>query len=151
MPSMPRYFLAMPLPDEAKDRLVAVQPPAAPGMRLIGRQELHLTLHFLGEIAPQYDELVRKALASVQGTAFTITIRGVGRFPLEGQPQVLWSGVQSSPSLLALHHSIGTVLTDAIGFQPEERPYSPHVTLARLNSPVPAVAMERYLQESKGF
>jgi len=146
-----RYFLAIPLPDEAKDRLVAVQPAAIPGMRLIGRQELHLTLLFLGEVAPQLNELVRMALAKVRMNAFAITTSGVGRFPPEGQPQVLWSGVEGSPSLLALHHSISTTLTDAIGFQPEARPYSPHITLARLNTPAPPGIVDRYLEENKGL
>ena len=75
---MPSYFLVLPLPDEAKDRLVAVQPRALPGMRLAGRQEMHLTLYSLGEITPQDDEAVRKALAAVKADAFTITISGVG-------------------------------------------------------------------------
>ena len=148
---MPSYFLVIPLPDEAKDRLVAVQPPTLPGMRLTGRGEMHLTLYSLGELAPQYDEVIRKALASVKANAFTITIGGVGRFQLEGEPQVLWAGVEGNSSLLALHRSIGAVLTDAIGFQPEELPYSPHITLARLNAPAPPDAVERYLEEKQSF
>lgn len=148
---MPRYFLAIPLPDKVRDCLVAVQPPAFPGLRLVGRQEMHLTLHFLGEIAPRWEEVMREALARVKMNAFTITIRGVGRFPSEGQPQVLWSGVDSSPSLHALHHTIGTALKDATGFQPEVRLYSPHISLARLNTPVPPVVIENYLEEHKGF
>ena len=143
---MPSYFLVIPLPDEVKGRLVAVQPPALPGMRLVGRGEMHLTLYSLGELAPRYDEAIRKALASVKANAFTITISGVGRFQLEGEPQVLWAGIESSPPLLALHRSIGAVLTDAIGFQPEELPYAPHITLARLNAPAPPHFVERYLE-----
>ena len=56
---MPRCFLAILLPDDAKDRLVAIQPAAAPGMRIIGRQELHLTLHFLGDVAPECQQRPR--------------------------------------------------------------------------------------------
>jgi len=148
---MPLYFLIIPLPDEVKDRLVAVQPRDIPGMRLAGREEMHLTLYSLGEIAPQDDEAVRKALASVKANAFTITISGVGRFQLEGEPQVLWAGVEGNPCLFALHHSIGAALTAAIGFQPEEHRYSPHITLARLNSPVPPDAVESYLEHNRGF
>src|SRR5207249_458209 len=72
-------------------------------------------------------------------------------FPPEGQPQVLWSGVDDSPSLLALHHSISTTLTDAIGFQPEARSYFPHITLARLNTPAPPGTVERYLEDNLDF
>ena len=148
---MPSYFLVIPLTEEAKDRLVAVQPCDLPGMRLAGRQELHLTLYSLGELAPQYDEAVRKALATVKANAFTATISGVGKFQLEGEPQVLWAGVESNSSLFALHHSIGAALTDAIGFHPEELPYSPHITLARLSSPAPPDTVERFLQDNKDF
>lgn len=148
---MPFYFLVIPLPDEAKDRLVAVQPPTLPGMRLAGRQEMHLTLYSLGELAPQCDEAVRKALASVKANAFTITISGVGRFQLEGKPQVLWAGVEGNSALLALHHSIGAALDDPIGFQPEEFPYVPHITLAHLDSPAAPDAVECYLENNRSF
>jgi len=148
---MPRHFLIIPLPDEVKDRLVALQPRDLTGIRLAGRQEMHLTLYSLGEIALHDDEAVRKALASVKANAFTITISGVGRFQLEGEPQVLWAGIESSPSLLALHKSIGNALAAATGFQPEELPYAPHITLARLNSPASPDAIERYLDDNKDF
>lgn len=148
---MLRYFLAIPLPDDIKDRLVVMQPPAVPGIRLIGRQELHLTLHFLGELDPPSDGAVRKALATVKTNAFKINIKGLGRFPSEGQPQVLWSGIESSPSLLALHHATGIALSEAICFQLEQRPYSPHITLARLNGDVTSSFIEHYLEKTKGF
>jgi len=146
-----RFFAAALLPDDAKDRLVAVQPPAFPAIRLIGRQELHLTLHFLGEFAPRCESVVRRALSTVTVHAFTITIRGIGRFPDEGQPQVLWAGVERSPALLMLHNSISSALSVAIGFRPEARPYSPHVTLARLSGPAPPGFVEHYLEENQGL
>jgi RNA 2',3'-cyclic 3'-phosphodiesterase len=148
---MPLYFLIVPLPDEAKDRLVAVQPRTLPGMRLAGRQEMHLTLYSLGELAPRYEDAVRKALASVKASALTITIGGVGRFHLEGEPQVLWAGVGGNSSLLALHRSIGAALAEPLGLHPEEFPYSPHITLAHLNLPAPPGAVERYLEDNKNF
>jgi len=151
MPIMPSYFLIIPFPDEVKDRLIALQPRDLPGMRLAGRHEMHLTLYSLGELAPQNDEAIRKAMATVKANAFTITVRGVGRFQLEGKPQVLWAGVEGNSFLFALHHSIGAALTDAIGFHPEELPYSPHITLARMNSPAPPDTVERFLEDNKDF
>jgi RNA 2',3'-cyclic 3'-phosphodiesterase len=148
---MLRYFVAIPLPDDSRECLLTVQPHSIPGMRLIGRQELHLTLHFLGELTPASKEAVQRTLAKVKVNAFTITIKGLGVFPTEGQPRVLWSGVERSPPLFALHHALGAALIDAIGFQLEERSYSPHVTLARLNTPALPGAIERYLEENKGF
>jgi 2'-5' RNA ligase len=148
---MLRYFVGIPLPEGLKERLLTVQPPSIPGMRLIGLHELHLTLHFLGELTAISEEAVRRALAEVMVNAFAITVRGLGTFATEGQPKVLWSGVERSPALLSLHYSVGAALTDAIGFQIEERPYAPHVTLARLNTPIPPGVIEHYLEENKDF
>jgi RNA 2',3'-cyclic 3'-phosphodiesterase len=148
---MLRYFIALPLPSDLKDRLVAIQPPALPGMRLIGRDEFHLTLHFLGEVAAQDVEKVRNALATIKTNAFAIRINGVGMFPSERHAKVLWAGVEANADLLELHRAIGSVLADAIGFRPEERPYSPHVTLARLDEPAPPEIIDGYLNENKGF
>ena len=90
-------------------------------------------------------------MASVKANAFTITISGVGRFQLKEQPQVLWAGVEGNSSLFALHRSIGAALAEAIGYQSEEFPYAPHITLAHLNSPAPPDAVERYLEINKSF
>ena len=149
--TMPRYFIAFPLPEEARDRLIAVQPPAVSGMRILAREELHLTLHFLGEVRPHDLDAVRTALATVRMNAFTIGLNGVGMFESERHAKVLWAGVEPSADLTALQRSIGTVLTDAIGFQPEDRPYSPHITLARLDEPDQSGVVERYLAENRGF
>lgn len=148
---MPRYFVAIPLSDIVKDRLLAVQPPAAPGTRHLGHDEFHLTLHFLGEVDADEVDAVCKALATVRANAFAVTLRGIGAFPSEQHADVLWVGVDASVKLTALHHSIGIALTNAIGFRPESRPYSPHVTLARINQPGPPDLIEHYLEEKKGF
>ena len=77
--------------------------------------------------------------------------RRVNVFPSERHAKVLWAGVEANEDLTALHRAIGTVLTDAIGFRPEERPYSPHITLARLDDPAPPEVIDRYLEENRGF
>jgi 2'-5' RNA ligase len=146
-----RYFVAVILPEHVKDSLLAALPPEILGMRRITRQEMHLTLHFLGELASSTYKSVEQALASVRIDAFAIKIRGVGAFSAEGLPKVLWAGVENDPALLALHQSISTVLSDAIDFRTEERPYSPHITLARLNSPVARDSIDRYLRENASF
>ena len=151
MPLMPRYFIALPLPDEARDRLVAIQPPAVPGMRILAREELHLTLHFLGEVAANDIERLRAAVATIRMNAFTIGLNGVGMFPSERHAKVLWAGVEAKANLVVLHGLIGLALTDAIGFRPEARPYSPHITLARLDEPAPSDVVDRYLDENEGF
>jgi 2'-5' RNA ligase len=148
---MTRYFVAIPLPEDAKDLLVAVQPPAIAGMRLIGRDEMHLTLHFLGEVAAHDVQSVCTALVRVRMNAFQIALKGIGQFPPEGAAQVLWAGIEPSADLIDLHRAVGTALKDAIGFRPEARAYAPHVTLARINELVPPDIIDGYLIENQGL
>jgi 2'-5' RNA ligase len=150
-PAMPRYFVAVPLAEESRDRLVALQPPPTPGIRLIGPEEFHLTLHFLGELDVAAADLVRDALAEVAAPAFTVRVSGIGTFMMEGRLNVIWAGIEDSPVLLALHGAVGTALTAAIGFRPEERPYSPHVTLARVSAGETPGVFDGYLDRSKGI
>ena len=72
-------------------------------------------------------------------------------FPSERHAKVLWAGVEPNADLTALHRTIGTALADAIGFRPEERPYSPRITLARLDDPAPPEVIDRYLEDNRGF
>jgi len=144
-----RYFVAALLPDHAKNQLIAAQPHAAPGVRLLTHRELHLTLQYLGEVNSPSE--VATALASVSMKTFRIAVRGNGAFPSEANPEVLWAGVERASTLSALHDSIGACLNRAVGFQPEARTYSPHVTLARLNRPCSDDTIERYLKENKEF
>jgi 2'-5' RNA ligase len=148
---MPRLFVAVDLPDRVRDRLLAVRPTALPGVQLTRREDLHLTLHFIGEIGGEPLGAVRAALAGVRVAAFSIGLRGVGRFPPEGPPQVLWAGLRPNPPLSALREAVGTALAAAVGFRPEDRPYKPHVTLARLTAAPPPGAVEQYLDAHADF
>lgn len=148
---MPRLFLAIPLPDDVRDRLAEMRLPTVAGMRRVGRGAMHVTLHFLGEVAKSDVDRLQTALAQVKGRAFSLVLRGVGRFPTRGQPTVLWAGVEHSAPLVELHQLIGTVLTETIGFQPERRTYAPHVTLARCNAPTSPDVIEPFLEKYKTF
>lgn len=146
-----RYFVAIPLSDQLGSRLAAVQPPCHPGMRLIGSRELHLTLHFLGTVPAETKDTLCRSLSHVTAGAFTLVVRGIGRFPKEGPARVLWCGIQDSHDLIALREQVATILYTAIGFQPEQRPYIPHVTLARLDVVVPPSSIEAYLETHRDF
>lgn len=123
-----RLFTAVELPRAVVDALVALQPPAERGVKPVGRERMHLTLHFIGDAEP---EAVTRALEPVRAAAFELEIGALGMFSRRGRPAALWAGVEHSEPLHALHGAIGEALA-AAGYALDTRAYRPHVTLARL-------------------
>jgi 2'-5' RNA ligase len=131
---MARLFVAVDMPETVKDTLATVQQTAdLRGARWTKRSNWHLTLHFIGnaEIAP-----VDAALQTVQAAAFPVALQGLGVFPSQGRPRVLWAGLDAPPALFDLHSSVGKAL-QTTGYQPEARAYHPHITLARFKKAAP--------------
>lgn len=139
---MPRLFVAIDLPASVTTELVRFLPPPTPGLRLVPSDQMHLTLHFIGEANI---EPVAAALATVLVLPFEIQIQHVGRFPPTGRANVLWAGVRESLELLDLHAAVGNALATT-GFQPESRTYAPHITLARCGHKVPVDLVNEFLE-----
>lgn len=141
-----RLFVAIDLPSAYKDRLEALKAPL-PGARWVQRQAFHLTLRFLGDGIPA-DRLddIRAALAAIQAERFDMSLRGVGQF----SGKVLWVGVEAPPALYDLHHALGMALRD-VGFPPDARRFSPHITLARLRDDRGRHALSALLERYAGF
>lgn len=144
---MPRLFVALDLPESVTKELARIQPPPVSGLRNVKSDQIHLTLHFLGEadIAQVSD-----ALAPVSGRKFELTLNGVGKFPPIGKAKVLWAGIRDNAELLSLHAVIGNAL-GAAGFPIETRPYAPHLTLARCGHKVPDSVVDKFLSQNHGF
>jgi len=95
--------------------------------------QLHLTLCFLGKIDRNQALRVADSLAMIANRfpPFGIELKGLGAFPLFGQPKVIWLGVgQGSDRLIKLQNKLADNLRKK-DFQLERRPYIPHLTLAR--------------------
>ena len=144
-----RLFVAIDLPDAVKDQLDALLTPI-PSARWVKRQQMHLTLFFLGETDRLAD--IQTALAGIEARPFELTLTGVGRFPKRRKqpPRVLWAGIDAEPALTQLHHQVTTALTD-IGFEAEDRPFSPHITLARLKTREPLPEVDAFLSAYRAF
>jgi 2'-5' RNA ligase len=133
-----RLFVAIDLPDEAKDLLDALC-HGVPGARWVRDRQFHLTLRFLGAVEGPAERAVAEALRSVRCEPFPLRLQDVGHFPPRGNPRVLWAGVERSAGLVELHRQVEKYVRRA-GLGPEERKFSAHVTLARLNgTPLPRV------------
>jgi 2'-5' RNA ligase len=100
-------------------------------------ENIHLTLKFLGEIqTPRVNSLSSSATRAVAAfSPFQITVEETGVFPKPGTPRVLWIGVKDvSGKLAELHNCLEEECARA-GFAREERPFHPHLTIARLRKP----------------
>lgn len=139
-----RLFIAIDLPKPVCRQLgqCLVQPPR--GVRPVTPAQMHLTLHFLGDVEDEARRALHDALPGIRQPPFAIAIRGTGVFPPRGRPSVLWAGVSESAALRQLHAAIGLTLTSG-GLQVEGRPYVPHITLARLTPAVPRAWTTRFL------
>ncbi len=144
-----RLFAAIDLPDAVKDQLDML-PTRIPSARWVVRQQMHLTLFFLGETDRLHD--IKNALSRVVAPPFELTLTGVGRFPKRQKqpPRVLWAGIAAEPALGPLHAQVTTALT-GIGFEPEDRPFSPHITLARLKTREPLPEVDAFLKAHRAF
>jgi RNA 2',3'-cyclic 3'-phosphodiesterase len=132
-----RLFVAIEIPIEIRSALAAFIKElrvAAPAEKWVRPENLHVTLKFLGETEPAKLGQVKSALQAVRSPqAVTLDFRGLGFFPNEKRPRVFWAGMESSENLRALAQDIDRSL-HAIGFSLEERPFAPHLTLARMHS-----------------
>ncbi|HEX5033713.1 MAG TPA: RNA 2',3'-cyclic phosphodiesterase, partial [bacterium] len=97
---------------------------------------LHLTLRFIGESDCQGFAALREALGDLQGEAFQLQPQGLGVFPTPMRPRILWLGFRSEGRLLDLQKSIEKSL-QRLGLPPENKPFSPHLTLGRCKFPAP--------------
>jgi 2'-5' RNA ligase len=126
---MMRLFVALALPDAVADGLLALQ-GGIPGARWSTREQLHLTLRFIGEVDGRDAAAIDDALASIHAPRFTLELKSVGEFGGK-KPRALWAGVRDDERLMHLQRKIESAV-QRVGIAPEERKFSPHVSLARL-------------------
>ena len=137
-----RVFCAIDLPKHARERIIN----HTASLRALGdyaqaswsrEENIHLTLKFLGEI--QTSRLSNLSSAAARSVAdfspFQITLEETGVFPKHGTPRVLWIGVKDESGKLAEFHTRLEEACAGEGFAREERPFHPHLTIARLRNP----------------
>ncbi len=132
-----RLFIAIEIPEEIKRGISAIQEQ----LRRSGAdatwtrpEGIHLTLKFLGEVAEAKVPDIKNAMTgAVQGIAgFRLEAAGAGAFPNNKSPRVLWLGVRGDVERLAALQSMVEGAMVKLGFDPDDRAFSPHLTLARI-------------------
>jgi 2'-5' RNA ligase len=128
----------MDVPEEVQRNIAQVMKelaPAALGARWVRAEGMHVTLKFIGQGPTEIVERVKTSLADLRSAAAVeMDFRGVGCFPNERRPRVLWAGMEASPNLAELAAEIERRLS-TLGIPREERAFRPHLTLARFKEP----------------
>jgi len=143
-----RAFVAIELPEELRRTLAREQArfsAACPDARWTRPEGIHLTLKFLGQISDEQVIEVKRVLGRIgRFQTFTLRAQGYGFFPSAKRPRVFWVGLDAPPDLALLAKRVEAAMAE-IGFPPENRSFSPHLTLARFKIPRPQPRLQELL------
>jgi RNA 2',3'-cyclic 3'-phosphodiesterase len=157
-----RLFVALQIPDSIRNdyaaliddlrRLDGKASPKKP--KWVRPENLHVTLKFIGHTDPGKLDAIRTALANVHSAQeVRLHFRNIGFFPNAKRPRVIWGGMESSQNLTSVAHDVDQQIA-TLGFPAEERAFTPHLTLARLDppgiSPELQIAIEKHTTRAFG-
>ncbi|HID55700.1 TPA: RNA 2',3'-cyclic phosphodiesterase [Candidatus Poribacteria bacterium] len=140
LPKKIRAFIAVEIPEEVQSQLIRITASFKPHINRaswVKHGNLHLTLKFLGDIESERIEEISSALDGVAAgfAPFSIRFSEVGVFPDPRRPRVLWVGLgQGEEEMRRMANAIEEAM-ERLGFERERRPFTPHLTLARIKSP----------------
>jgi len=146
---MLRAFIAIQVPAEIQ-RAIADSTAALKShlpkmlIRWVAPQNVHLTLKFLGDLSPAaLEELAETLKVEVCSySIFSISVGGLGAFPTPHRPRVIWIGLETPPALQVLRRGVETVAA-RLGYTPEGRPFSAHLTIGRVGQNVSSADLLR--------
>lgn len=127
-----RLFVSIDFPEEIL-REIRSWVPEQKGWRKVGHHQMHLTLAFLGECSEQEKEKIHRQLSGIDFHSFELTISGLGAFPNESSPRIIWAGIEPNDELMNLQEKISARLEKHIKSK-DTHCYVPHITIARKKS-----------------
>jgi len=135
--SLMRVFIAIELSQQTLDAIEKQtarlrQTVGDDSIRWVPAQNMHLTLKFIGDIATSHVDFLKQMLTreAAAHPQFDMQIGGLGSFPNSRMPRILWIGLHAPAELASLHKSIETGAL-RLGYEKEEHPFSPHLTIGR--------------------
>ena len=133
-----RCFIAIEFSDEIRKSIWQATAPmraVEADVKWVEESNYHLTLKFLGSVDEELIPRIKATLEEIatKHTAFEITIRGAGVFPDARRPRVVWVGIESAQGLGLIARDIEAGMIQ-YGFAPEDRSFSPHLTVGRVKS-----------------
>ena len=138
MPDSIRSFLAFDIEnDTVLNRLASAQKllvQTGADVKIVEPQNIHITVRFLGNTTPTTAEKIFEEMKKTQFTPFTVQIKGVGAFPNPNYARVVWAGITEGADQLKTVFSQLEPRLRGLGFTPDSKGFSPHLTIARVRS-----------------
>ncbi len=155
MPEAIRSFIAFDMNSEAVlKRITDVQSLLAKlgaDLKLVEPKNIHITLRFLGNITPNTVEKIFEDMKKVQFTPFDVKICGTGAFPNVRYPRVLWTGItEGADKLRNISNQLEPHLR-SLGFAPDPKGFSPHLTIARVKSGRNKAELAKFITDNSNY
>jgi len=152
MPEAIRSFIAFDVNDEpVRKRMADMQSllvRTRAHLKLVKPQNIHVTLRFLGNITPNMVEKIFEEMKRVQFTPFDVKINGLGAFPHLRYPRVVWAGItEGADQLRDIFSQLEPRLRN-LGFAPNTKGFSPHLTVARVKSRRNKAELAKFVNEN---
>ncbi len=120
-------------------------------LKLVKPENIHVTMRFLGNITPPMVDSIYEAMQKVSFSPFEVEIRGLGAFPKLQYARVIWAGISKGAEQLS---NISVQLEPKLrelGFRPDPKGFSPHLTIARVKSGRNKVELIRCVKDSVDY
>ncbi|MGC8896061.1 MAG: RNA 2',3'-cyclic phosphodiesterase [Candidatus Bathyarchaeia archaeon] len=155
MPEMIRSFIAFDIDNESiLKRITEVQNlivKTGADLKLVEPKNIHITVRFLGNITTPMVEKIYEEIKKVQFTPFNVKIQGVGAFPNLRYPRVVWAGItEGADQLRSIFNQLEPRLR-GLGFAPDPKGFSPHLTIARVKSGRNKAELAKCLTENTSY
>jgi 2'-5' RNA ligase len=152
---MIRSFIAFDLDsDFVRKKLTEIQTllvKTAADLRVVEPQNIHVTMRFLGDVRTDNIEKIYEAMKKAMFVPFGVRIQGIGAFPDVRYPRVVWAGItHGANDLRSISSQLEPHLT-ALGFAPEPKGFSPHLTIARVRDGRNKEELAKFINERKDF
>jgi 2'-5' RNA ligase len=150
-----RSFLAFDLEsDTVLSRLATVQSlliQTGADLKLVEPKNIHITIRFLGNITPAMAEKIFDEMQKVQFAPFNVQIKGLGVFPDLRYPRVAWAGITEGADQLKSVFSQLEPRLRGLGFTPDPKGFSPHLTIARVKSGRNKAELAKFVTENANY
>jgi 2'-5' RNA ligase len=120
-------------------------------VKLVEPQNIHVTVRFLGDVTPAMAEKVFDEMKKIQFTPFNVQIKGIGVFPDLRYPRVVWAGITEGADQLKSVFSQLEPRLRRLGFTPDSKGFSPHLTIARVRSGRNKAQLAEFITENANY